>query len=136
LQRLPELEVMLAKTGGKVGKVVEYTSYPEAYQDLALSRTDYVINTVINLNALVKEKPAVFECGDRGRTVGRDRHRGIAARQLCRAARRARRARRALELPADAQPLQRLQSDVGQVDRATTGLAAARQTVAINRSFP
>lgn len=63
LQRLPELEAMLAKTGGKVGKVVQYTSYPEAYQDLALKRTDYVINTVINLNALVKEKPAVFELG-------------------------------------------------------------------------
>src|SRR6266851_4044805 len=48
LQRLPELETILAKTGGKIGKIVEYTSYPEAYQDLALSRTDFVINTVIN----------------------------------------------------------------------------------------
>jgi polar amino acid transport system substrate-binding protein len=63
LQRLPELETMLAKTGGKVGKVVEYTSYPEAYQDLALGRTDLVINTVINLQALVKEKPNVFALG-------------------------------------------------------------------------
>ena len=63
LQRLPELEAMLAPTGGKIGKIVEYTSYPEAYQDLALKRTDYVINTVITLNALVKEKPAAFELG-------------------------------------------------------------------------
>ena len=63
LQRLPELEAMLAKTGGKIAKVVEYTSYPEAYQDLALSRTDFVINTVINLQALVDEKPNVFALG-------------------------------------------------------------------------
>jgi polar amino acid transport system substrate-binding protein len=46
-----------------MGKVVEYTSYPEAYQDLALGRTDYVVNTIINLKALVTEKPAVFEVG-------------------------------------------------------------------------
>ena len=63
LQRLPELESMLAKTGGKIGKIVEYTSYPEAYQDLAIGRTDFVINTVINLQALVKEKPNVFALG-------------------------------------------------------------------------
>ena len=63
LQRLPELETMLAKTGGKIAKVVEYTSYPEAYQDLALGRTDFVINTVINLQTLVSEKPEVFALG-------------------------------------------------------------------------
>ena len=63
LQRLPELEAMLAKTGGKIAKVVEYTSYPEAYQDLALGRTDFVINTVINLQALVDEKSNVFALG-------------------------------------------------------------------------
>ena len=39
-----------------MGKVVEYTSYPEAYQDLALGRTDYVVNTIINIKALVIEK--------------------------------------------------------------------------------
>jgi polar amino acid transport system substrate-binding protein len=60
LSRLPELQAMLAKDGGKI---VEYASYPEAYQDLALKRTDYVINTVINLKALVGEKPGVFELG-------------------------------------------------------------------------
>ena len=63
LQRLPELEKMLAGMGGKIGKVVEYTSYPEAYQDLALGRTDFVINTIINLRTLVASKPAVFELG-------------------------------------------------------------------------
>ncbi len=63
LGRLPELKTMIEKEGGKMGKVVEYTSYPEAYQDLALGRTDYVVNTVINLKTLVAEKPAVFELG-------------------------------------------------------------------------
>jgi polar amino acid transport system substrate-binding protein len=63
LGRLPELETMLKKDGGNLGKVVEYTSYPEAYQDLALGRTDYVVNTIINLKALVAEKPNVFEIG-------------------------------------------------------------------------
>jgi len=63
LGRLPELEAALKKDGGKLGKVVEYTSYPEAYQDLALKRVDYVVNTIINLKTLVAEKPAVFEIG-------------------------------------------------------------------------
>ena len=63
LARLPELGTMLEKEGGKLGKVVEYTSYPEAYQDLALGRLDYVVNTIINLKTLVAEKPAVFEVG-------------------------------------------------------------------------
>jgi polar amino acid transport system substrate-binding protein len=63
LARLPELNTMLEKEGGKLGKVVEYTSYPEAYQDLALGRVDYVVNTVINLQTMVAEKPGVFELG-------------------------------------------------------------------------
>jgi polar amino acid transport system substrate-binding protein len=63
LARLPELDATLQKDGGKLGKIVEYTSYPDAYQDLALGRTDYVVNTVINLQTLVAEKPAVFELG-------------------------------------------------------------------------
>ena len=63
LGRLPELKVMIEKDGGKMGKVVEYASYPEAYQDLALGRTDYVVNTIINLKALITEKPTVFELG-------------------------------------------------------------------------
>jgi polar amino acid transport system substrate-binding protein len=63
LGRLPELGTMLEKEGGKLGKIVEYTSYPEAYQDLALGRVDYVVNTIINLKTLVAEKPKVFEIG-------------------------------------------------------------------------
>jgi polar amino acid transport system substrate-binding protein len=63
LARLPELGAMLEKEGGKLGKVVEYTSYPEAYQDLALGRVDYVVNTVVNLQTMVAEKPGVFELG-------------------------------------------------------------------------
>ena len=63
LVRLPELARCWKTSGGKLGKVVEYTSYPEAYQDLALGRVDYVVNTIINLKTLVAEKPNVFELG-------------------------------------------------------------------------
>jgi polar amino acid transport system substrate-binding protein len=63
LGRLPELDEMLKKEGGKLGKIVEYTSYPEAYQDLALGRTDFVVNTIINIKTLVSEKPDVFAVG-------------------------------------------------------------------------
>lgn len=62
-QRLPELEKLLAASGGKIGKIVQYTSYPEAYQDLALGRTDYVVNNIVGLNTLIKEKGDVFEIG-------------------------------------------------------------------------
>lgn len=62
-QRLPELEKLLAESGGKIGKIVQYTSYPEAYQDLALGRTDYVVNNIVGLNTLIKEKGDVFEIG-------------------------------------------------------------------------
>ncbi len=63
LALLPDLEEMLKATGGKMGEVVQYVSYPEAYQDLAIGRTDIVVNTVINLNSLVKDKPDVFALG-------------------------------------------------------------------------
>jgi polar amino acid transport system substrate-binding protein len=63
LARMPELQRMLEKAGGKLGKVVEYPSYPEAYQDLASGRIDYVVNGEINLLALVAERPGVFEIG-------------------------------------------------------------------------
>ncbi|HLX28397.1 MAG TPA: transporter substrate-binding domain-containing protein [Casimicrobiaceae bacterium] len=61
--RLPELEAMLAKTGGKLGKVVQYASYPEAYQDLAAGRVDYVVNGEINLLGVMAERPGVFAMG-------------------------------------------------------------------------
>ncbi len=63
LTALSQLEAMLATTGGKLGKIVQYVSYPEAYQDLAIGRTDFVTNTVINLNLLTKEKPGIFTLG-------------------------------------------------------------------------
>jgi polar amino acid transport system substrate-binding protein len=65
LARLPELQAMLNKTGGKLGKVVQYQSYPEAYQDLADGRIDYVVNTQINLMSLVHERADVFALGDK-----------------------------------------------------------------------
>lgn len=63
LARLPELKKMIESTGGKLGKVVEYPSYPEIYADLANGRLDYVINAVISVNDIVKAKPDVFEKG-------------------------------------------------------------------------
>jgi polar amino acid transport system substrate-binding protein len=63
LSRLPELGVMLRKTGGKLGRVVEYTSYPEVYEDLANGRLDYAVNSLINAKALVKERGHVFAMG-------------------------------------------------------------------------
>lgn len=63
LSRLPELDAMLKKTGGKLGKVVEYTSYPEAYKDLENKRIDYVVNSIINTKSLIKERGNVFAMG-------------------------------------------------------------------------
>jgi polar amino acid transport system substrate-binding protein len=64
-ERLPELQVMLNGTNGKLGAMTEYNSFPDAYQDLANGRIDYVINTYINLSELVREKPNVFELGQK-----------------------------------------------------------------------
>lgn len=63
LTRLPELSKMLEKTGGKLGKIVEYQSYPEIYADLANGRLDYVINAVIPLNDLLKKRSKIFTKG-------------------------------------------------------------------------
>lgn len=63
LARLPELTKMLESSGGKLGQVVEYQSYPEAYADLANGRLDYVINGIVSINDLVKARPKVFEKG-------------------------------------------------------------------------
>jgi polar amino acid transport system substrate-binding protein len=64
LQHLPQLKAKLEGMGGHLGEVVQYTSYPEAYQDLAIGRTDFVVNTLINLNTIVKERPDVFAVGE------------------------------------------------------------------------
>ncbi|MGE4281168.1 MAG: transporter substrate-binding domain-containing protein [Magnetospirillum sp.] len=60
---LTDLAPKLAATGGKIGKVVQYTSLPEAYQDLQNGRLDYVINGVVNLVSLTKEHPTRFKMG-------------------------------------------------------------------------
>lgn len=63
LKLLPQLDDMLKATGGKLGKIVPYQGYPEAYQDLAIGRIDYVVNTYLSLATVAKERPTVFELG-------------------------------------------------------------------------
>lgn len=63
LARLPELEKMMAESDCKIGDVVEYQSYPEAYADLANGRLDYVINALVSVNDLVKTRGDTFEKG-------------------------------------------------------------------------
>ncbi len=55
---------MKAETGEGVKKIVEYQSYPEAYQDLAFGRIDAVVNTDVTLNTLVQEREGMFELGE------------------------------------------------------------------------
>ena len=63
MKMLPQLDGMLKATGGKLGPVTPYQGYPEAYQDLAVGRVDYVVNTLLSLQSIAKEKPDVFEVG-------------------------------------------------------------------------
>ena len=63
LKLLPQLEEMLKQTGGKLGRVVTYQGYPEAYQDLANGRLDSVVNTSLSLASIVAAKPDTFELG-------------------------------------------------------------------------
>lgn len=62
---LPEVDAQLKQQGGKLGRIVQYSGFQEAYQDLANGRTDYVINSVVALATLVKERPDAFELGER-----------------------------------------------------------------------
>lgn len=64
LSRLPELDAMLKKTGGKLGKVVEYTSYPEVYEDLANGRLDYAINAIVSAQNLISKRGDTFALGE------------------------------------------------------------------------
>jgi polar amino acid transport system substrate-binding protein len=64
-QVLPELEAELKKSGGKLGNVVQYGAFSEAYQDLVNRRLDAVIHNIVSLSTLVSEKPAVFQLGQR-----------------------------------------------------------------------
>jgi polar amino acid transport system substrate-binding protein len=57
-------EELKKKHGGAgVKQIIEYQSYPEAYQDLGLGRVDAVANTQISLNSLVKTRPDTFVVG-------------------------------------------------------------------------
>jgi polar amino acid transport system substrate-binding protein len=64
LSRLPELSAMLEQTGGKLGEVVEYTSYPEIYEDLANGRLDYVINAIVSAQNLISKRGDTFALGE------------------------------------------------------------------------
>jgi polar amino acid transport system substrate-binding protein len=61
--QLSQLGALLAKTGGKLGPIQQYQGYPEAYQDLALGRIDYVVNTELSLYAITTARPGVFAVG-------------------------------------------------------------------------
>jgi polar amino acid transport system substrate-binding protein len=64
-QVLPSLEADLKKSGGTLGKVVQYGAFSEAYQDLVNRRIDAVVHNIVSLSTLVNEKPEVFELGQR-----------------------------------------------------------------------
>jgi polar amino acid transport system substrate-binding protein len=64
-QAIPALEAELKKTGGKLGQVVQYGNFSEAYQDLVNKRLDAVINNIVSLSTLTAEKPKQFTLGER-----------------------------------------------------------------------
>src|SRR5207302_1643097 len=80
-QVLPELDAELKKTGGKLGNVVQFGAFSEAYQDLVNRRVDAVIHNIVSLSTLVSEKPDVFELGQR---VGRKSYAAWPSRPACR----------------------------------------------------
>jgi polar amino acid transport system substrate-binding protein len=63
LARLPELKKMMEAKNCKMGKVVEYPSYPEIYADVANGRLDYAVNALISVNDLVKTRGDTFAKG-------------------------------------------------------------------------
>jgi polar amino acid transport system substrate-binding protein len=64
-QVLPDLEVQLKTTGGKLGAIVQYGNFSEAYLDLINKRLDAVIHNIVSLSTLTAEKPRQFELGQR-----------------------------------------------------------------------
>ncbi|CAB3764722.1 transporter substrate-binding domain-containing protein [Paraburkholderia humisilvae] len=59
-------EELKKKHGGQgIKQIIEYQSYPEAYQDLGVGRLDAVANTQINLNSLIKTRPDTFVLGQK-----------------------------------------------------------------------
>jgi polar amino acid transport system substrate-binding protein len=64
-QVLPDLEIELKATGGKLGQVVQFGNFSEAYQDLLNKRLDAVIHNIVSLSTLTSDKPKQFELGQR-----------------------------------------------------------------------
>ena len=64
-QVLPSLEAELKQTGGKLGQIVQYGNFSEAYQDLINKRLDAVIHNIVSLSTLTAEKSKQFELGQR-----------------------------------------------------------------------
>jgi polar amino acid transport system substrate-binding protein len=63
-QRLPEVEALMNKLGGTLGRPSFYVSYPDAFQDLALGRVDFVIANVVPITDLIRKRPNEFELGE------------------------------------------------------------------------
>jgi polar amino acid transport system substrate-binding protein len=62
-QVLPDLAAELRKSGRKLGKVVKFGSYAEAYEALVTQRVDAVIQNATTLAQLVRETSGIFELG-------------------------------------------------------------------------
>jgi polar amino acid transport system substrate-binding protein len=60
---LSSVKAELRKSGGKLGKVVQYRAYAEAYEDLLKHRVDVVINNSDSLSQLVTGTSGLFELG-------------------------------------------------------------------------
>jgi polar amino acid transport system substrate-binding protein len=63
LEVLADLRTELKKSGGKLGKVVTYRTYAEAYEDLVRRRVDAVINNRDSLSLLVRRTSDLLELG-------------------------------------------------------------------------
>ena len=62
-EALSSLKAELKKSGGKLGKVVQYRGYAEAYADLLKHRVDVVINNSDSLSQLATGTSGLFELG-------------------------------------------------------------------------
>lgn len=61
--RIEEFKAMIEKSGGHIGKIVEYQSFPEAYADLSNGRLDYVVDLEIPIFELMSKKPGAYKSG-------------------------------------------------------------------------
>jgi polar amino acid transport system substrate-binding protein len=60
---IPELKATIERSGGTLGRIVEYRTYAEAYEDLVRRRIDAVVNTRESLAPLVRRTSDLFELG-------------------------------------------------------------------------